>query len=103
MGLEICPKCGLPKDLCVCEVIGKEEQRIKIRVEKRKWGREVTLITGIDKKDVNIADLATKLKTSCACGGTYKNDQIELQGNHKDKVKKLLVKWGFSEDKIDIS
>ncbi|MEM2109955.1 MAG: stress response translation initiation inhibitor YciH [Candidatus Odinarchaeota archaeon] len=102
MGLEICAKCGLPKDLCVCEQIGKEEQRIKIRTEKRKWGRDVTVISGLDKKEVNIDDLTSKLKASCACGGTYKNDQIELQGTHKDKVKDLLISWGFSEDKIDI-
>lgn len=102
MGLEICGKCGLPKDLCVCEEIGKEEQRIRIRTEKRKWGREVTIVSGIDKKEVNIADLTTKLKTNCACGGTFKNDQIELQGVHKDKVKDLLIEWGFSEDNIDM-
>ena len=36
---EICPKCGLPKELCVCETIAKEEQRIKVRSEKRKFGK----------------------------------------------------------------
>ncbi|MHA1237971.1 MAG: stress response translation initiation inhibitor YciH [Candidatus Odinarchaeia archaeon] len=102
MGEEICPKCGLPKDLCVCDEIGREEQKIKIRVEKRKWGREVTVIDGLDKRDVNLESLTSKLKTSCACGGTYKNDRIELQGNHKNKVKELLTKWGFSEANIEV-
>jgi len=36
---EICPICGLPKDLCVCEEISKEQQRIRIRLETRKWGK----------------------------------------------------------------
>ena len=47
-----CPKCGLPEELCMCQAIAKEEQRIKVRIDTRKWGREVTLIMGINPKEV---------------------------------------------------
>ncbi|MEX2704156.1 MAG: stress response translation initiation inhibitor YciH [Candidatus Freyarchaeota archaeon] len=103
MAQQICPICGLPKDLCVCQEIVKEEQRIKIRTEKRKWGRDVTIIEGIDSKDVDLAKLATKLKSALACGGTAKDGRIELQGDHRYRAKELLVEWGYSEENIDVS
>ena len=98
---EVCPKCGLPKDLCVCEAIAKEEQSIKVRLVKRRFGKLITLISGINKKDINLKELAKQLKNKLACGGTLKNDAIELQGNHINKVKAELIKLGFSEDTIE--
>ncbi len=100
---QICPICGLPKDLCVCQEIVKEEQRIKVRVEKRKFGRLVTVVEGIDSKDVDLGKLATKLKTALACGGTAKDDRIEVQGDHRYRTKELLVSWGYPEQNIDVS
>ncbi|HDO21093.1 MAG TPA: translation initiation factor, partial [Candidatus Bathyarchaeota archaeon] len=91
---EICPICGLPKDLCVCQSIAREQQRIRIKIEKRKWGREVTIIDGINDKDINLHQIATKLKSKLACGGTAKNGRIELQGDHRLRVKQLLVELG---------
>ena len=100
---EVCPKCGLKKELCVCETIAKEEQRIKVRTVKRKFGKIMTLIEGINVKEIDIKDVAKKLKTNLACGGTVKEGAIELQGNHKDKVAKELTKMGFAKETIDAS
>ncbi len=99
---EICPVCGLPKDLCVCGEISKGEQKIKVFVEKRKWGRLMTIVDGVDEKEVDLNALATRLKTKCACGGTAKDGHIELQGDHRDKLKGILVQEGFPEENIDI-
>ncbi|RLE51359.1 MAG: stress response translation initiation inhibitor YciH [Candidatus Methanomethylicota archaeon] len=99
---DICPICGLPKDLCVCQSIAREQQRIKVKVEKRKWGREVTIIDGIMDKDVDLYEIAAVLKSKLACGGTAKNGRIELQGNHKARVKELLVELGFPAENIDV-
>ncbi len=99
---EICPVCGLPKDLCVCGEISKGEQKIKVFVEKRKWGRLMTIVDGVDEKEVDLNSLATRLKTKCACGGTAKDGHIELQGDHRDKLKAILVQEGFPEENIDI-
>ncbi len=101
--METCPKCGLPKDLCVCEEIAKETQKIKVYVDKRKFNKYVTIIEGIDLKTIDVNKLVKKLKSTLACGGTVKNNRIELQGDHRDKVKKLLVEAGFPEDMIEIS
>jgi len=97
---EICPICGLPKDLCVCEEVAKEQQFIIIRTAKRRYGKEVTIIEGINSSEIDLEELAKYLKTKLACGGTVKNGVIELQGNHVNKVKDLLVKKGFSPDRI---
>ncbi len=97
--MEICPVCGLPKEACVCQQIGKEKQRIRIEVVKRRYGKLTTLIHGIESKDIK--EIAKKLKTALACGGTVKNNIIELQGDHRKKVKEELVKLGFPEENIE--
>ncbi|MDH5449144.1 MAG: translation initiation factor [Candidatus Bathyarchaeota archaeon] len=99
---EICPTCGLPKDICVCGEISKEQQRVKIRRESRKWGKPATIIEGINDKDQNLGQLAQKLKNFCACGGTAKNNQIILQGDHRDRVKTFLIRLGFPEQNIEL-
>ena len=99
---EICPKCGLPKELCVCETIAKESQIIKVYVITKKFGKKYTVIEGIDSKEIDMKDLTKKLKTKFACGGTAKGGRIELQGDHKQKVKANLIQMGFSHETIDI-
>jgi translation initiation factor 1 len=97
---EICPVCGLPKDICVCEEVAKEQQQIVIKVVKRRYGKDVTVIEGIDGNQINLNELAKFLKTKLACGGTVKKDVIELQGNHVSRVKELLIKKGFNPNQI---
>jgi translation initiation factor 1 len=45
---EVCPTCGLPRDLCVCGEIGKEQQRIRIRLETRNFGKPTKFVDGIN-------------------------------------------------------
>lgn len=99
---EICPVCGLPRDICVCREISKEQQRIRIRVEIGKWRRKNTIIDGIDDKEIDLGRLVQKLKSFCACGGTAKNDQILLQGDHRDRVLSYLVQLGYPEENIEV-
>jgi len=97
---EICPVCGLPKELCVCESIAKESQIITVSLVKRKFGKKHTLIQGISSTDVNLKDLTKKLKGKFACGGTVKQDVIDLQGNHMKQVKLVLMDLGFNADLV---
>ena len=99
---EICPVCGLVKELCVCETIAKESQKILVYIEKKKFNKNYTIVEGIDGKEIDLKDLAKKLKSELACGGTIKDGKIELQGEHKIKVKKILIEHGFAPSSVEI-
>ena len=92
--VEIDPLTGLPKELLAMEDIVREQQSIKVHVEKRRYGKLVTVIDGMGKS-VDINDLAKQLKTKCATGGTSKGGLIELQGDHTRKVNEVLSDMGF--------
>lgn len=95
-----CPRCGLPEELCVCDEMTKEGQRIRVRSDKRKFGKLVTIVDGF--KDVDLNKIAKDLKRKLACGGTAKDDKIELQGDHTNRMRDVLTSMGFSGDMIDI-
>ncbi len=100
---EVCSKCGLVKELCVCESIAKESQVIRVYLERKKFRKFYTIIEGIDEKEIDYKDLTKKLKNEFACGGTSKKGRIELQGDHKNKVKKFLIGAGFPPDSIEVN
>jgi translation initiation factor 1 len=98
--MEICPKCGLPKQACVCEQIVKGSQRIRVTTDKKRYGKMVTLVTGFES-GIDIKKITKSLKNALACGGTYKENTIELQGDHRKKIKEILIKIGFDEEFIE--
>jgi len=97
--MEICPKCGLPQQACVCEQIVKSSQKIHITTEKKKFGKTATIVTGFEH-GMDVKKIAKSLKNELACGGTYKDDSIELQGDHRKRIKPILIGLGFEEDSI---
>lgn len=99
--MSICPKCGLPQELCVCDEMTREGQRIRVYADKRRYGKFVTVVEGFDSVDVS--KVAKELKSKLACGGTNKKDTVELQGHHVNRVKKVLTEMGFSPDMIDVA
>ena len=98
--MDICPKCGLPLQACVCNEIAKTQQRIIVKIEKRRFGKITTMVSGFDD-GVDIKEIAKTLKAKRACGGTIKNKTIELQGNHKGHIKPILVEAGFDGSQIE--
>lgn len=99
---EICPVCGLVKELCVCETIAKESQKILVYIERKKFNKNYTIVEGIDAKEIDLKDLGRRLKSALACGGTIKGGKIELQGEHKQRTKKILVEYGFAPGSVEI-
>lgn len=100
--MDVCLKCGLPKDLCVCETIAMEQQKIVVSNIQRKFGKHITLIEGLDEKRIDIEKLSKTLKQKLACGGTTKNGVIELQGRHANKVVEILAEQGFQRESIEV-
>ena len=62
----------------------------------------VTVIKFEGNIDANLKDILTKAKKKCASGGTVRGNEIELQGDHKFKLKKFLIDLGFPEENIII-
>lgn len=95
-----CSVCGLPQDLCVCKTLEQQAQKIKIFVETRKFNKPTTVIAGLTG---NVRDLVKTLKSKLACGGTYKENHIELQGDHIERAREILLKLGYADEQIETS
>ncbi len=92
---------GLPPELY--EQLIREQQFIKIRLDRRKFGKEVTIIEGITGNTSELKQIASKLKSKLATGGTVKEGRIELQGDHRHRVKQILIEeFGFPPENIMI-
>src|SRR5215210_4321073 len=98
----ICKKCGLLDDLCACGELDKEDARIVVRLETRRFSKTGTIIEGINSKHSDLPKMIKELKSTFACGGTAKDGFILLQGDHRDDLKGYLVKMGFNEDAIEV-
>ncbi len=94
--MQICDKCGLPSDVCICKEIAKEQQIVKVFTLKKKYGKIITVVEGLNAKEVDLKALSKELKTKFACGGTIKEGVIELQGNQKVVTQKTLREMGYS-------
>jgi translation initiation factor 1 len=81
--------------------LDKEEARIVIFKDTRKFGKSVTVVTGLQETNDSIG-ITRELKTSIGTGGTFKDGQIVLQGDHRDAVKDALIKRGFNKDTIEL-
>ncbi|MFA5126202.1 MAG: stress response translation initiation inhibitor YciH [archaeon] len=91
---------GLPKDLFDISNIAKEQQKIKVDVIRRKFSKFVTLVSGIDDKEV-LKEMGKEMKQKFACGGTIRDNMIELQGKHRSKVVDFLIKKGYKQELIE--
>lgn len=87
---------GLPDDLGIGEDLARTEQRLTVRVEKRRYDKPVTVVDGFDPSVVDVGELGTELKRALGTGGTVKDGTIELQGDHRERVPDLLRERGFS-------
>ena len=81
--------------------IEKGETSIVITKDVRKFRKPVTVISGLQDSH-NAKDVTRQLKIKIGTGGTFKDGQIILQGDHRETTKGLLVKMGFKEDSIEV-
>lgn len=99
---EVCAVCGLPKDLCVCQELEKQQARIVVRLEMRRFKKPTTLIEGLDPKRIDLEGLAKLMKKKFACGGSAKDGSILLQGDQREKAREILIAQGFDDSSIEV-
>ncbi len=72
------------------------QQNIRIQASRKgRKGKTVTIISGFQSKPETLTALAKKLKAQCGTGGTVKDGDIEIQGDHAQKLLQLLVDLGY--------
>lgn len=75
-------------------------QLLKIFLDKKqRAGKVVTMVSGFVMREQEIDVLAKKLKTFCGSGGAVKNNEIIIQGDHRDKILQWLLKNGFTKSR----
>lgn len=97
-----CDQCGGDAKLCQCPPpvaavadTPPEKQTLKVRLEKRKRGKLVTVISGFDCSSAQLQGTLSHLQSQCGAGGSIDQQQIELQGDHTARVPDLLTARGY--------
>jgi translation initiation factor 1 len=77
----------------------KTQQKLRLHLERLKGNKEATLVKGFIGTDETLEVLGKLLKTKCGVGGTAKDGEILIQGNHRDKILQILLAEGYNQTK----
>jgi translation initiation factor 1 len=94
------PNFKFPEEQGNIETLPPVQQKLKIKLDtKHRAGKAVTLIEGFIGKDADLQELGKKLKSFCGTGGSAKDGEIIIQGDHREKVTQWLIKNGYKNVK----
>ena len=94
--VQLCPRCG--RTPCVCQKIdltSRQQTAYVQRDRKRRAGKTVTMISGLQHTPATFKDLLKTLQTACGTGGTLKEGELEIQGDHRERVAEKLKELGY--------
>jgi translation initiation factor 1 len=85
----------------VVETLAPAEQLLRIILEtKHRAGKTVTIVYGFEGKEEDLESLGKSLKNHCGTGGSVKDGEIIIQGDHRQKVLQYLQKTGYKKAKL---
>ena len=95
-----CERCGELEENCACPPappprVAPEKQTAKIAVEKRAKGKVVTVVRGLPEVGNDLPALLAELKSACGAGGTLKDEVLEIQGDHAQRIRERLAAIGY--------
>ncbi len=96
----LCPGCSKPKTACSCKNPAPDREPsdgiIRIHLDRKgRAGKIVSLVQGLTLDAKVLDSLARQLKSKCGCGGTVNGGTIEIQGDHRERLKLLLEQLGY--------
>lgn len=102
-GGKTCPECGRPADLCQCRPDSRkipDGSRIRVHLDRSgRRGKVVTVVSGLPLDDASLHILGKSLKTFLACGGSQKNGELLIQGDHTGRIIQWLREKGYHAQK----
>lgn len=85
-----------PKPSEIQEARAPEKQRVRVALDRKgRKGKSVTVITGLEGSEAKLDKLLKEFKNKCGSGGALKSEQLELQGDHRERVLQLLQERGY--------
>lgn len=76
-----------------------QEDPLECKFEKRR-GKVNTLIVGYTGAKEDFKELTKQLKNLLSVGGSFKNDQIIIQGDYREEIMAFLKEKGFDVKRV---